>query len=105
MSNNRILKFAAPSANAPPATLVVGQADFVSNAADRGGAAAANTLDGPIDISILSAVSLVADYRNNRVLLLTPFPLLPMPLRTLYSDKPISPEPAPTVAPRSRPTR
>lgn len=45
--NHRILVFHPPFATGMAANSVVGQADFVSGAANRGGAVAANTLNSP----------------------------------------------------------
>jgi hypothetical protein len=69
--NHRILRFSSTDAaiNGAAAEAVLGQADFNSGAANRGGSVAANTLNGPNDLVVDSFGRLwVADYLNNRVL-------------------------------------
>lgn len=71
VGNHRILRFAAAAAyqNGAAAEAVLGQADFVSGSANRGGGPEANTLSGPAALSIDGAGRLwVADRGNNRVL-------------------------------------
>ena len=70
-ANNRVLRFdnAAAKANGAAADGVLGQADFTSITANRGGAAAANTLRWPYAVTITAAgVLYVGDGMNNRVL-------------------------------------
>jgi DNA-binding beta-propeller fold protein YncE len=69
--NHRVLRFAtaASYATGAAAEAVFGQADFVSGSANRGGAVARNTLDGPRAVHVDAAGRLwVADSANNRVL-------------------------------------
>lgn len=57
------------------ASLVIGQADFVSNAGNRGGTAAANSLSQPYGHPLLAGNALyVPDYGNNRILGYTSVP-------------------------------
>ncbi|MEZ4701653.1 MAG: T9SS type A sorting domain-containing protein [Rhodothermales bacterium] len=70
-ANNRILRFdnAESLTDGASADGVLGQADFVSNSANRGGSAAANTLYSPRGIAVDAAGRLwVADQGNHRVL-------------------------------------
>jgi sugar lactone lactonase YvrE len=69
--NNRVLRFssaaAAISGSNPEA--VIGQSSFAAFLSNQGGAAAANTLSGPLDVFVDSGGRLwVADELNNRVL-------------------------------------
>jgi uncharacterized protein (TIGR03437 family) len=70
--NNRILRFAASTLNsaAPVAAdTVIGQADFVSGAANRGSTISASGLSAPVGVAFDSQGNLyVADYGNTRVL-------------------------------------
>ena len=68
--NHRVLAWTAASlSNGAPATLVIGQADFVSNMPNRGGAPSAITLNQPNGVAVDTAGNLyVADLNNNRVL-------------------------------------
>jgi NHL repeat len=67
--NNRILQFVRPFTNGMNASLVVGQADFISN----GSGTTQSTLSLPQFITIDKNGDLwVADYANNRVLEFTP---------------------------------
>ncbi len=70
--NNRILRFAAATLNnstPPPADTVIGQADFVSNASNRGSTPSASTLYAPSGLAFDGQGNLyVADYGNTRVL-------------------------------------
>ncbi len=72
--NHRVLKFSAPSSDGAAASIVLGQADFVSGQSNRGGAIAANTLYNPTGVSIARDGSwlAVADQWNNRVLKYVP---------------------------------
>jgi hypothetical protein len=56
------------------ARYVIGQADFVSNSANRGGTAAADTLNNPIGIAVKNGKLYVADAGNNRVLIFNTLP-------------------------------
>lgn len=64
--NHRVLRFVN---GAPSADLVLGQPDFVSNQPNRGGAVAADTLNGPTDVSCEATRIAVTDYYNHRVLI------------------------------------
>lgn len=69
--NNRVLRWSSANAaqNGSNAEAVLGQANFTSSDANRGGTAAANTLYEPHGVFVSSAGALyVADYRNNRIL-------------------------------------
>ncbi len=69
--NHRVLRFdnAESAANGSAADAVLGQADFTSSSANRGGTAAANTLRWPIDVYVDDSGHLwVADWLNHRVL-------------------------------------
>jgi len=70
LNNNRVLRFAYPiTGNQPNAEAVLGQADFVSGDANRGGMVAANTLYAPCGLAVDSSGRLwVADSINNRIL-------------------------------------
>ena len=70
--NHRVLRFdnAAAKANGANADGVLGQADFTSGTANRGGAAGADTMFSPISISIDVAGRLyVSEYNNHRILI------------------------------------
>ena len=72
-SNHRVLRFATTTSpfNGADAVGILGQADFISNWANRGGGTttAANTLNNPIGVTVDSTGTLwVADAWNNRVL-------------------------------------
>lgn len=69
--NNRVLRYTLPSTRAD---LVLGQANFTSNSANRGGAAAANTINFPVDVASDGTRLVVADPGNNRVLIWNPLP-------------------------------
>ncbi|HVP12137.1 MAG TPA: NHL repeat-containing protein [Phycisphaerae bacterium] len=75
-ANNRVLMWsnATSFANGAAADLVLGQADFASNLANRGGAnPAANTISGPRSVVVDSAGRLyVADSSNFRILRFDP---------------------------------
>ncbi|MEI6180424.1 MAG: NHL repeat-containing protein, partial [Chloroflexales bacterium] len=72
-ARNRVLRFASAAnlSDGTNAEGVFGQADFISNGANRGGTTPnANTLSQPMGIAVDSSGNLwVADYYNNRVLL------------------------------------
>ncbi len=68
---HRVLRYsnAATIASGTPADLVLGQANFTSGDANRGGSAANNSLSSPADVTIdASGNMFVADNQNNRVL-------------------------------------
>jgi sugar lactone lactonase YvrE len=67
--NHRILVFRPPFANGMDAFAVIGQADFGSGAANRGGVVATNTMNHPRHLALDSQGELVvADSGNHRVL-------------------------------------
>ena len=69
--NNRILRWSSANAiiDGSSAEAVLGQADFTSTSANRGGSVAANTLYEPLGIYVTSSGALyVADSQNHRVL-------------------------------------
>ncbi len=67
-SNHRVLRFSPPFTNNMNASLVIGQANFISGSPNRGVAAGQNTLREPKGIAIDGAGNLyVAEYDNNRV--------------------------------------
>lgn len=68
--SHRLLRFpvAALGANRPAADLVLGQADFTSSAANRGGSAAPETLSSPAHVATDGLRLWVADTGNDRVL-------------------------------------
>ncbi len=67
--NHRILHFTAPVASLASADLLLGQADFTSSSANRGGPAAADSLNLPMQVACDSFSRLaVADRNNHRVL-------------------------------------
>ena len=69
--NNRILRWSSTDAivDGSSAEAVLGQADFTSTSANRGGSVAANTLYEPMGIYVTASGALyVADTFNNRVL-------------------------------------
>jgi len=67
--NNRLLRFYNPPNFGASADMVLGQADYTSVAANRGGAVAANALSNPTDIArdYLAGDIWVADSGNHRV--------------------------------------
>ncbi len=61
--------------NSQAADVVIGQADFVSSFSNRGGAAAANTINSPYGNPYVdSGVLYLPDYSNNRVLVFNSIP-------------------------------
>ncbi len=74
-SNHRVLVFAPPFSNGMTASAVIGQANFTTCSANRGGVAGAATLNDPRGVyEDVSGNVLVADYGNNRLLVYaTPF--------------------------------
>lgn len=73
--NNRVLGFQLSTlATGGPAAIVLGQPDFTSNAANRNGSPAADTLAAPRGISAESGRLVVADSLNHRVLIWQPVP-------------------------------
>ncbi|MBI3291612.1 MAG: fibronectin type III domain-containing protein, partial [Elusimicrobia bacterium] len=75
-TNNRVLIWNTfPTTNGQAADVVVGQANFTLNAANRGGSTARNTLNTPVGVTITPANKLViADSSNNRVLVYNAIP-------------------------------
>ncbi len=66
--NNRVLAFSLPlSGDGQAAGLVLGQAGFSGSLPNRGGAAAAGTLDAPTGVARDGSYLYVADTGNNRV--------------------------------------
>jgi predicted outer membrane repeat protein len=57
-----------------PASVVVGQADFASNSADRGGSVGANTVQNPGATFVAGNRLIVSDGPNNRVLIWNSIP-------------------------------
>ena len=72
--NSRVLRYAPPFSNGMAAELVIGQANFTDNAANRNGITPeANTLSNPKGLAVDSAGHLyVADFGNHRVLRFDP---------------------------------
>ncbi len=69
--NHRVLRWSSVNAamDGSAAEAVLGQADFTSNSANRGGVAAANTMYEPTGIFVTSSGALfVADSQNHRIL-------------------------------------
>ncbi|MBX3717873.1 MAG: hypothetical protein KF738_17885, partial [Burkholderiales bacterium] len=72
---HRVLRFgsAAAFANGEAANLVLGQPDFTSSAANRGGLPAANALSAPVGIAVDQAGRVyVAEDGNHRILVFRP---------------------------------
>lgn len=68
--NHRILVWdTIPSQNGQPADAVIGQADFTSNTANRGGSVGADTLNEPYGISCDANRLYIADGKNFRVII------------------------------------
>ncbi|MBI5624054.1 MAG: hypothetical protein HY924_09765 [Elusimicrobia bacterium] len=87
--NSRVLRYDAPAADGPAASIVLGQADFLANAPNRGAAVpAANTLAAPNGLAMDSAFSLwIADSGNNRLVKHDGFPKTPLaPAFTVISS-------------------
>jgi len=74
-TNNRVLFWnqIPISINQPP-TFVLGQNDFSSGNANKGGIPTASTLSGPTGITICSGRIYVADWSNQRVLIFNSLP-------------------------------
>ncbi len=70
-SNNRILVYSPfPTSNNPPASIVLGQADFTHSAKNAGQPSpSAQTLNFPFGMSIIGTQLFVSDYGNNRYLI------------------------------------
>jgi hypothetical protein len=67
--NSRVLVYnSVPTSNGASADVVVGQADMTSSDANRGGSAAANTLNNSRGITFGGTKMFVADTENSRVL-------------------------------------
>ncbi len=75
--NHRILVFnTIPTVSFTEADLVIGQADFVSGSANRGGAVNAGTLNNPASIDYNGQKLVITDTNNNRVLIYNSIPLV-----------------------------
>jgi hypothetical protein len=67
-ANHRVLRFSPPFSTNMAASLVIGQADFISGSANRGGTAGQDTLNRPKGVAMDASGNLyVAEYENNRV--------------------------------------
>ncbi|MEM7261925.1 MAG: NHL repeat-containing protein, partial [Planctomycetota bacterium] len=68
--NHRVLIFDnfASLATGASATVVIGQNDFSSGAANHGDVARANSLHAPSDVTVIGGALYVADAENNRIL-------------------------------------
>lgn len=76
-SNNRLLIYnTIPTTNGAAADVVIGQADFISKLANRGGVASASTLNGPWGVSTDGTKLAVADYSNNRIMIWNTVPIV-----------------------------
>lgn len=74
-NNNRVLAYnSIPAANGVSADLVIGQADFTSGSANRGGSAADNTLYQPRGVFYDGTKVYITDYSNNRLLIYNSYP-------------------------------
>ncbi len=65
-----------PTRNGVSADLVLGQADFISGSANRGGSVAANTLNNPTSFWSDGEKLFISDESNHRVLLWRSFPTI-----------------------------
>ncbi len=73
--NHRVVIYnSIPTANNASADVVIGQSDFASNSANRGGSPGANTLSAPTGISVSGSKLFVTDLANNRVLVYNTVP-------------------------------
>jgi hypothetical protein len=73
--NNRVLIYnSLPTANNASADVVIGQADMSGTLANRGGSAAANTLDQPYAVTTDGTRLLISDMGNDRVLIYNTVP-------------------------------
>ncbi|MEO5968379.1 MAG: hypothetical protein ABIQ95_00505 [Bdellovibrionia bacterium] len=69
-SNNRLLIYnSIPTSNGASADLVIGQANFTSLAANRGGVASGMSMNSPWALSTDGTKLALADYSNNRVMI------------------------------------
>ncbi len=67
-NTNRVVKFIPPLSDGMQASLVLGQADFVSGAANRGGNVSTNTLQHPYGVATDNVLNVyVADADNHRI--------------------------------------
>src|SRR5581483_521713 len=74
-TNNRVMIYnSIPTTNGSLADVVVGQANFTTAAANQGGTASANTLNGPRGICLWNGNLVIADRYNNRVLIYNGIP-------------------------------
>ncbi len=73
--NHRVLIWnSVPTSNNTSADLVLGQADFTSSNANRGGTTAANTLNNPYGVFSDGTKLVIVDRTNHRVLIWNTFP-------------------------------
>lgn len=76
-NNSRVLIWnTIPTVHNSPADVVLGQADFVSNLANRGGAASAATLNFPSSVFVYNNSLFITDLQNNRVLYFSSIPTI-----------------------------
>ncbi|MFA5936625.1 MAG: NHL repeat-containing protein [Candidatus Paceibacterota bacterium] len=74
-TDNRVLIYnSIPTSNGASADVVIGQADFTSGTANRGGAVAANTLSCPYHTFVYNDKLFIVDAGNNRVLIYNTIP-------------------------------
>ncbi|MBM3256244.1 MAG: hypothetical protein FJZ04_02125 [Candidatus Moranbacteria bacterium] len=74
-ANHRVLIFnSIPTANNASANVVIGQANMTGEAANQGGSAAANTLNGPHAVYCDGTRLFISDYENHRILLFNSVP-------------------------------
>ena len=66
--NHRVLQFSPPFTNGMPASLVLGQTDFVSSSANQGGSAGPATLSAPKGMYFNGVTLFIGDTANNRTL-------------------------------------
>jgi len=75
MTNHRVLIWnSVPTSSGTAADVVLGQADFTSGSANRGGSVAANTLNLPWELACANGRLFVADGANARVLIYNSIP-------------------------------
>jgi hypothetical protein len=73
--NHRVLIWhALPTSNGQPADLVLGQPDFTSSAANRGGAVNGGALNAPLGATSDGPRLVIADSGNHRLLIWSTFP-------------------------------
>ncbi len=73
--NNRVLIYnSIPASDNAVADVVIGQPDMISNSANQGGSAAANTLYSPYGLEVKNGKLIIADSENHRVLIFNSIP-------------------------------